>query len=256
MSKKRTSPSHASHYLDCRIIETAVLIGFNTRVKPFDSIYQVFGDLPQFIRVDGSCRTTDSEEQARMNDANKPPDEDRVFMEAMKDVKLITHDKQRIPGGASQQRLLICSAQHHPAMADTLADDYPIAVRHLPEYMEGYTDGLNPVIMEKLRNEEFSVQETLDLHGLSSIEAADLFGNFLDSAIHKGICCVKVIHGRGLRSKNGPVLKESLKRWLVRAIHRKWVVAFCSARMSHGGPGATLILLRVRPRKEKLTIVG
>jgi DNA-nicking Smr family endonuclease len=174
----------------------------------------------------------------------------------MKDVKLIAHDRQRIPGAASKHGLLICSAQRRPAMADTLSDDYPITVRHLPEYMEGYAVGLNPTIMERLRNEEFSVQETLDLHGLSSVDAGELFGDFLDRAIHKGTCCIKVIHGRGLRSKNGPVLKESLKGWLLRAIHRKWVVAFCSARMCHGGPGATLILLRVRPKKKKLTIVG
>jgi DNA-nicking Smr family endonuclease len=257
MSKKRAFSSQTLRLAHCRVVETAVFIGFNTSVKRLDSIYQVFGDLPLFIRANDSRPPTEHEEQSHADRGSKPPpDEDCVFKEAMKDVKLIAHDRQRIPGENSKHNLLIRTVQRRPAMADTLSDAYPITVGNLPEYMEGYADGLSPTIMERLRNEEFSVQETLDLHGLSSVAAAELFSEFLDRAIHKGTCCIKVIHGRGLRSKNGPVLKECLKGWLVRAIHRKWIVAFCSAQMSRGGPGATLILLRTQPKKKKLTIVG
>jgi DNA-nicking Smr family endonuclease len=68
--------------------------------------------------------------------------------------------------------------------------------------------------------------------------------------------CVKVIHGRGLKSRNEPVLKEKLKGWILKAMHRKWVVAFASAHMRVGGPGATDILLREQPRKKRLHIIG
>jgi DNA-nicking Smr family endonuclease len=258
MSKKRICPPDRCSVI-ARLLELTLLIGFNTVVKPNNSIYLVFGNLPELIRIhdrppvakkDGmSPASHEMERSAAFN-------ENHVFQDAMKDVKMIDRNRRRIHRPILRDRLTARSAQHDVTMLDVLAEDYAVTVRHLPEYMEGYADGLNPTIMEKLRNEEFSVQEVLDLHGLSSFEAAEMFSDFLDRVIHNGICCIKVIHGRGLRSKNGPVLKESLKGWLVRAIHRKWVVAFCSAKMSHGGPGATLILLRVRPRKERLNIVG
>jgi DNA-nicking Smr family endonuclease len=52
------------------------------------------------------------------------------------------------------------------------------------------------------------------------------------------------------------VLKEKLKEWIVRAMHRKWVVAFASAGMADGGPGATTILLRTRAQKKRLHVIG
>jgi DNA-nicking Smr family endonuclease len=52
------------------------------------------------------------------------------------------------------------------------------------------------------------------------------------------------------------VLKEKLKEWIVRAMHRKWVVAFASSGMAGGGPGATTILLRTRALKKRLHVIG
>jgi DNA-nicking Smr family endonuclease len=74
--------------------------------------------------------------------------------------------------------------------------------------------------------------------------------------VQSQICCVAVIHGRGLKSRSGPVLKEKLKEWIVRAMHRKWVVAFSSSKMSAGGPGATIMLLRARAHKKRIHIIG
>ena len=141
-------------------------------------------------------------------------------------------------------------------MEEILEEEHSLNVVNLPEYMEGYVDDLNPLVMEKLRNGEFSVQMVLDLHGLSADDAHDTFRTFIHDAVQSQVCCVRVIHGRGLKSKSGPVLKEKLKEWIVRAMHRKWVVAFASSKMSDGGPGATTILLRARAQKKKLHIIG
>ena len=141
-------------------------------------------------------------------------------------------------------------------MGEVLKDSSPFNVINLPEYMEGYVDDINPLVIEKLRNGEFSVQKVLDLHGLSAEVACEAFHAFLGEAVHARLRCVKVIHGRGLRSRQGPVLKEKLKEWIVRAMHRKWVVAFASSRMADGGPGATTILLRTRAQKKRLHVIG
>jgi DNA-nicking Smr family endonuclease len=110
--------------------------------------------------------------------------------------------------------------------------------------------------MEKLRNGEFSVQKVLDLHGYTSEDAEALFEEFLKDSIRSTLRCIKVIHGRGLKSKAGPVLKEKLKEWIMRAMHRKWITGFSSALMKEGGPGATNILLKKQPTKKSFRIVG
>jgi DNA-nicking Smr family endonuclease len=79
---------------------------------------------------------------------------------------------------------------------------------------------------------------------------------FIKGAVREGLRCVKIIHGRGLKSKNMPVLKEHLKTWIIKAMHRKWVIAFSNALMNDGGPGATYILLKKNPIKKRIHIIG
>ena len=67
---------------------------------------------------------------------------------------------------------------------------------------------------------------------------------FLAEARHTGLRCVRVIHGKGLRSKAaGPVLKGLTDRLLRR---RDDVIAFASARPAQGGTGAVVVLLKAR----------
>jgi DNA-nicking Smr family endonuclease len=112
------------------------------------------------------------------------------------------------------------------------------------------------VTLDKLKNSEFSIQKTLDLHGFSLEDAQKTFEEFITDSIKNGLNCVKVVHGRGLKSRNVPVLKDNLKSWIIRAINRKWVTAFSSARMCDGGPGATCILLNKKPVKKRIHILG
>jgi DNA-nicking Smr family endonuclease len=227
-------------------------------MKRFNSIYHLLGDLPQQIKVFSD--KYENEIQTPKNNTSIPTDSvsscTDVFQEAMKGVRQIDQNKGRIPIKSSKKKRSSGICDRDLTMGHVFTENYSITVRHLPEYMEGFVDGLNPEIIEKLRNEEYSIQQVLDLHGLSSEDAASVFASFMNEAIHKNIHCVKVIHGRGLKSKNGPILKEKLKEWLIRAINRKWVIAFCSSKMAHGGPGATLILLKNRPHKERIHIIG
>jgi DNA-nicking Smr family endonuclease len=53
---------------------------------------------------------------------------------------------------------------------------------------------------------------------------------------------VRIIHGKGLRSKNRePVLKQKVANWLMQ---RDEILAFCQARHSDGGSGAVMVLLK------------
>jgi len=66
---------------------------------------------------------------------------------------------------------------------------------------------------------------------------------FFREAFTQGWRCVKIIHGRGLRSVKGPVLKDAVIRRLL-GRWRKQVIGFVSARQCDGGLGALYVMLR------------
>ncbi len=106
--------------------------------------------------------------------------------------------------------------------------------------------GQSPKVLRRLRRGEWVIQDHFDLHGMSRVEAAEAVTGFLAGSLKRDLRCVRLIHGKGLGSKNRePVLKEMLKKWLPR--HRD-VVAFCQAPAPHGGSGALLVLLGTRRR--------
>lgn len=184
-------------------------------------------------------------------------DDEGLLREAMEGVRAIEAGERRVPGKREGRPSVNRRGDDaHKLLEEALSDHSVINVTNMPEYMEGYVEGINPLVMEKLRKGEFSVQKTLDLHGLSIESARESFDYFLSDAVKNGLKCVKVIHGRGLRSKRDPTIKDYLKTWIVRAMHRRWVTAFSNAAMSDGGPGATCILLRARPEKKRLRIIG
>lgn len=118
------------------------------------------------------------------------------------------------------------------------------------EYMEGKKKGVSSEILRKLREGGFSVQASLNLRGYYVEEAKILFEDFIRRALNKGLSCVLIIHGRGLSSKEKPVLKEKVREWLERGPYRKYILAYASARPCDGGPGATYVLLTNKPYKK------
>jgi DNA-nicking Smr family endonuclease len=96
--------------------------------------------------------------------------------------------------------------------------------------------------LRRLQRGEFRVEDEIDLHGLIAVEAREALRSFLNEAIRRGLRCVRVIHGKGLGSKNRePVLKGKVRGWLQQ---RDEVLAFCQAPPVQGGGGALLVLLR------------
>jgi DNA-nicking Smr family endonuclease len=117
---------------------------------------------------------------------------------------------------------------------------------HLPDTQE-YVEWINPayhdVIILNLHEGRFSVQASLDLHGCTVPEAEAEFDDFVQDAFKKGLHCVKVIHGRGLRSVRGARLKEAVIKRLA-GHFRKDIIAYVTARQCDGGLGALYVLLR------------
>ena len=96
--------------------------------------------------------------------------------------------------------------------------------------------------MRKLARGGYSVQDEIDLHGMTVAEAKPRLAEFIEANVRRGRLCVRVVHGKGLGSGHrGPVLKNAVNRWL-----RKWdsVIAFVSTRQVDGGTGALYVLLQ------------
>lgn len=96
-------------------------------------------------------------------------------------------------------------------------------------------------ILKALRRGQYSVQDEIDLHNLRPSDAESLLRRFLGEARMAGRLCVRIIHGKGLRSAGeGSVLKGLVDLMLRQ---RADVLAFASAPEAMGGTGATLALL-------------
>lgn len=97
-------------------------------------------------------------------------------------------------------------------------------------------------MLTRLRRGQFSVRAEIDLHEMSQAVARNAIRQFLDECRREREWCVRIVHGKGLRSKaQGPVLKK-LTDALLR--QRADVLAFASARPAQGGTGAVIVLLQ------------
>src|SRR5512141_2114564 len=103
--------------------------------------------------------------------------------------------------------------------------------------------GVRDDALRRLRRGEITVEAEIDLHGLSRHATHDALRSFLGMALAQRLQCVRVIHGKGLRSgPGGPVLKHAVSDWLARIDS---VAAFATARPADGGTGALYVLLRL-----------
>jgi DNA-nicking Smr family endonuclease len=102
--------------------------------------------------------------------------------------------------------------------------------------------GIDARTLSRLRRGHWVIQDELDLHGLNSSEAHALLTQFLGQCARRGLRCIRIVHGKGLRSRNRePVLKRKVGGWLML---RDDVLAFCQAPRSDGGSGAVVVLLK------------
>jgi DNA-nicking Smr family endonuclease len=100
--------------------------------------------------------------------------------------------------------------------------------------------GVQRKVIRMLKRGRVRVEDQLDLHGMRVPEAGKALQTFLSECSQRRLRCVRVIHGKGLRT-GGSVLKENVVTWLRL---RSDVVAFCSARPDDGGTGAVYVLIK------------
>jgi DNA-nicking Smr family endonuclease len=184
-----------------------------------------------------------------------PALEEELFKKAMEGVAPILRDnfvekifQTGLPERSSRQE----DAETLEKLADLVRYGKGFNVADTPEYIEGTNYRIHPTVAKRLHRGDYSIQAFVDLHGLLAEDAKEVFEKFLKWAVTTGKTGVLIIHGRGLSSPSEPVLKKKVVEWLTRGPWRKWVAAYCSARICDGGAGATYVLLRPRPVSKRL----
>lgn len=170
-------------------------------------------------------------------------DEAALFREAVKGAKPLKADRLVFRPSPPRPVPKQFIRDEQQALVDSLSDNYlPIEEQESGEELLYVRGGHAPDILRKLRRGHWVVQAALDLHGLQVDEARLRTAEFLNTCKKRGIRCVRIIHGKGLGSKNRePVLKNKLRSWLMQ---REEVIAYAQARREDGGSGAVIILLK------------
>jgi len=96
-------------------------------------------------------------------------------------------------------------------------------------------------LLRHLRRGQYSVEDSIDLHSMGETVAREVLREFLAEAVRRGWGCVRVVHGKGLRSRGIPKLKLMTNNVLRK--HSR-VIAFASCRPVDGGTGAVNVLLK------------
>jgi DNA-nicking Smr family endonuclease len=160
-----------------------------------------------------------------------------VFAEAVRDVKrlqrvdTVARQTPRPPAKARFTRQAESDVLQESLLDDSATDD-EAAFRRA---------GISENVFRRLRRGRFSIEDEIDLHGMTSREAKAALREFIADCVDQNVGCVRVIHGKGRRSgPAGPVLKGRVQQWLM-----QWdaVLAFVSADNRDGGSGALYVLL-------------
>jgi len=170
-------------------------------------------------------------------------DEADIFRASVSDVTPLQHTKT-----------VVKRPRPHPVPVQKLRDERAVlreSLRDEPAWEIGLDTGeelsfsrpgIDARTLRRLRRGQWVTQDEIDLHGCNSSEARELLTGFLASCTRQGFRCVRIVHGKGLRSRNRePVLKRKVAAWLMM---RNDVLAFCQAPRADGGSGAVVVLLR------------
>ncbi|MDQ2694762.1 MAG: Smr/MutS family endonuclease [Pseudomonadota bacterium] len=179
-----------------------------------------------------------------MADDAVPMQDLELFHRAVGPVKRHHHDRVEPSRRGPEPLPRSTQADEAQVLQDMVSDYFEPAELDTGEELIYCREGLQHGVLRKLRRGQFRVSAVLDLHGLTVTAARQALGAFIHAARRQDKTCVRVIHGKGNRSRHkGPVLKTKVNHWLRQ---RDDVLAFCSARPMDGGTGAIYLLLRRR----------
>jgi DNA-nicking Smr family endonuclease len=173
--------------------------------------------------------------------ADEETDEASLFRDAVRDVRPLA-TRTPVPRAARvRPQARFARADRAAVLRESLDAGGPDPMLAAGDELVYRRPQVQPAVLRRLRRGEYRVQREIDLHGLTVAEAKQALREFLVEALERHVRCVRIVHGKGLRSgTRGPVLKAAVSALLRRT---GAVLAYVSARPADGGTGAMYVLL-------------
>lgn len=140
----------------------------------------------------------------------------------------------------SAEKKQLAESFEHSAISQS---DYQIGVEDELAYQ---AEGVQKSLFKQLAKGELTVYESIDLHGMTTMEAEVYMATTIESMQYHHMSCIRIVHGKGYHAgdtpfdKPAPKLKNFTARYL--AEHSR-VLAFASCPPNRGGTGAVYVLL-------------
>ena len=144
-----------------------------------------------------------------MDDSKTPPEDDDLFAQEMRDVQPLRAASRHWPEPMRTRPVPQQSLRDEARVLQELlqpADD-ELGLETGEELLFLRT-GYPPRLLRQLRRGRFSIEDSIDLHGMTEATAREVLVDFLAYACDSRLGCVRIIHGKGLRSPGEPKLKR------------------------------------------------
>lgn len=165
-----------------------------------------------------------------------------LFRQTVGQTRPVIDDRVQHRPAKTEARPRQTEASERQVMAELLEPPHDLAMLETGEELLFLRSGIPQRVFKRLRRGQYSIDAELDLHEMNAEAARASIDSFIQDCRLRGIACIKIIHGKGLRSRpGGPVLKTLTNSSLQR---RKDVLAFASAQPTDGGTGAVYVLLK------------
>jgi DNA-nicking Smr family endonuclease len=181
-----------------------------------------------------------------LNDDHNDFDDRELFrreFRGVKPLKSTERSESRAPPPAPRPRQL--ELDEAAVKSELLKPPEDFSELETGEELMFLRSGVQKRYLRRLRRGQYSIRDNLDLHHMNEATASRALHEFIDTAAINGMGCVRIVHGKGLRSRKEPKLKAMTRRLLSR---HPLVLAFASCRPVDGGTGAVSVLLKARKR--------
>ena len=170
------------------------------------------------------------------------PKDRALFRKAAGAVRPVRDNHYQHPQKKPPPRPKFREADEARVLQDMLSDHFDPLEIDTGDELIYLRAGMQDRTMKKLRRGQISIGAELDLHGMTVPVARAAIAEFLYESRRRRLQCIRIIHGKGLGSRQRePVLKSKVGGWLRQ---RDEVLAYCTARYYDGGTGAMYVLLK------------
>ncbi len=177
-----------------------------------------------------------------MSDNILSDEEKALFRRLMQEVTPLGQSKKLTlrtspPSGKLSQKI---APQNTPATQYHLSNNYHNTVS-ADSILSFCKQSIPQRRLRQLKSGQIPWQARLDLHGLRPDAARESLCQFIEQQSHLAHRCLLIIHGKGSRHGEAPILKNHVNHWLQQLPQ---ILAFHSALARDGGSGALYVLLQ------------